>query len=106
METLPIEYHKLYIRNLSTSGGDMSSCEGKGFRHCITYSVYGQLRELWRSSENYIPIGDLILKHENYLLLYKILDPDNEDFHPEFLVQYDSVYNIVSTNETQMEIKL
>lgn len=100
METIPIEYRHLYINDLSNSGGPIKSignesypCSADGFYYCITYEFDGQRRELWRRSKGFVPIGDFILMHENYLELYKTLDPE-EGNNASTLIQYDSVYNI------------
>lgn len=100
MEIIPIEYRHLYINNLSNSGGPIKSignesypCKTDGFYYCITYEFDGQRRELWRRSSRFVPIGDFILAHENYLEFYKAYDPE-EGIIPDKLIQYDSVYNI------------
>lgn len=107
MKTLPIEYRHLYVNNLSSSGGPAKSLGShcNDFMYCITYEFDGEKRELWRKSKSFTPIGTFVLQHENYLELYKTLDPE-EGTQKDTLIQYDSVWNIADLGNGRASLSI
>ncbi len=105
METLPIEYRHLYINNLSSSGGPLKELGINEHCYYITYEFNGEQRKLQRKSNRFIPIRKFILQHENFLELYKTLDPE-EGNPTNILIQYDSVWNIADTGNGKGSIQI
>lgn len=111
METLPIEYRHLYINNLNygylydSSGGPLKELEINERCYYIVYEFNGEQRKLQRTSNGLIPISEFILQHENFLELYKTLDPE-EGNPTNVVIQYDSVWNIIDAGNERGSVQI